>query len=208
MRQSINRVFSAVCVLLILTVTVSTVRATGKEFFTDEEVDFIRDAQGLPLRITALLKLANIRMVTLGMKEKSKDDRDLEKKIATIRDNIDGIPPKPEKKPDKQKPDAEVSHAYLDDYSRVELLHGYVEALEEATDDIDDAYRDRKDVRGSLEQIEKFCTAALPLLHRFQPGSNAERSALEDAQSTTQEKLEAAHAALGKTPKTEKNGKP
>src|SRR6266446_3293962 len=68
----------------------------AKEYYVDEEIDYLRDAQGLPLRVSAILKLANIRLVTLGMKEKSKDDRELEKRIAEIHDILIG---KPEPKP-------------------------------------------------------------------------------------------------------------
>jgi len=66
----------------------------SKEYFVDEEVDYIRDAQGLSARVSALLKLANIRLVYLSMKEKGKDDKELEKKIADIHDELTGKKPR------------------------------------------------------------------------------------------------------------------
>ena len=41
-------------------------------------------------RVPALLRLANIRLVTLWMKEKSKEDKELERRIAEIHDELIG----------------------------------------------------------------------------------------------------------------------
>lgn len=217
-----------VAIIVMLLLVASVTRAATKEYFLDEEIDFIRDAQGLSHRIPALLQLASIRLVALGMKDRSKEDKELEKRVAELRDEIDGkasstpgVNPSinPQRKPTigpgipiptgKPKPaPVDALHPYLDDVSRIELLRGYVEALDEATNDIDDAYRDKQEVRGVLEQFEKFCNTTIPLLRKFQSHNAAELEAIDDARSTTQEKLEAAQDAMKKIPKTEKSGKP
>jgi hypothetical protein len=40
-----------------------------------------------------------------------------------------------------------VAEPYLTELTRVELLRGYVEAIEEIKTDIDDAYKEKQDVR-------------------------------------------------------------
>jgi hypothetical protein len=96
----------------------------------------------------------------------------------------------------------------LNDFSRVELLRGYIEALDEIRRNIDDAYRQKHEVRDPLEQFEKFCSTAIPALRRFQAGNDTELQAITDARTETQESLEAAQDALKIVPKTEKSGKP
>jgi hypothetical protein len=189
--------------------------AASREFFTDEEIDYLRDAQGLAQRVPAILRLANIRLVSLYMKEKSKEDKELEKKIAEIHEELSGRPPakptpvpppKPGEKP--RTPAADVSRPYLNDLSRTELLRGYIEALEEIKTVIDDAYRDKQDVRGVLEQFEKFLRESNPLRRRFQSKSDDEFQAILDAKSATEESLDDAQDALKKVPKTEKSTRP
>ena len=187
----------------------------SREYFIDEEIDYLRDAQGLAQRVPALLRLANIRLVSLSMKEKSKEDKELERRIAEIHDELSGRPPakptpapapKPGEKP--REPTKDVSRPYLNDLSRTELLRGYIEALEEINTIIDDAYRDKQDVRGVLEQFEKFLRESNPLLRRFQSKSDDEFQAILDAKSTTEESLDDAQDALKKVPKTEKSTRP
>jgi hypothetical protein len=187
----------------------------SREYFIDEEIDYLRDAQGLAQRVPALLRLANIRLVSLSMKEKSKEDKELEKRIAEIHDELSGRPPakptpppapKPGEKP--SPPAKDVSRPYLDDLSKTELLRGYIEALDEIKTVIDDAYRDKQDVRGVVEQFEKFLRESNPLLRRFQSKSDDEFQAILDAKSTTEESLDDAQDALKKVPKTEKSTRP
>jgi Xaa-Pro aminopeptidase len=189
--------------------------SASREYFIDEEIDYLRDAQGLAQRVPALLRLANIRLVSLSMKEKSKEDKELERRIAEIHDELRGRPPakptptpapKPGEKP--REPTKDVSRPYLNDLSRTELLRGYIEALDEIKTVIDDAYRDKQDVRGVLEQFEKFLRESNPLLRRFQSKSDDEFQAILDAKSTTEESLDDALDALKTVPKTEKSTKP
>jgi hypothetical protein len=190
----------------------------SREYYIDEEIDYLRDAQGLAQRVPALLRLANIRLVSLSMKEKSKEDKELERRIAEIHDELGGRPPakptpptpppapKPGEKP--REPSKDVSRPYLNDLSRTELLRGYIEAVDEIKTVIDDAYRDKQDVRGVLEQFEKFLRESNPLLRRFQSKSDDEFQAILDAKSTTEESLDDAQDALKKVPKTEKSTRP
>jgi len=182
---------------------------TAKEYFVEEEIDYIREAQGLSLRVTALLKLANIRLVVLGMKDKSRDDKELEKRISEIHDDLLGKPqPKPGEKPKSPPKEPPGPYLNLTDFTRIEMLRGYIEALDEVSSDIDDAYRDKREVRGPLEQFEKFCSTSIPLLRRFQSANAAELQAIGDARSATQEAMESAQDALKKIPKTEKSTRP
>src|SRR3982751_6390603 len=63
--------------------------AASKEYFIEDEIDYLRQAQGISLRVPALIRLANIRLVILGMKERSKEDKELEKKIAEIHNEFE-----------------------------------------------------------------------------------------------------------------------
>jgi len=213
------RLLSLAATATILCVFTSTLNAgtaralaASREYFTDEEIDYLRDAQGLTQRVPALLRLANIRLVSLSMKEKSKEDKELEKRISEIREELSGRPPakatpapapKPGEKP--KQPSNEISRPYLNELSRTELLRGYIEALDEVKSVIDDAYRDKQDVRGVLEQFEKFLRESNPLLRRFQSKNDDEFQAILDAKSTTEESLDDAQDALKKVPKTEKS---
>jgi len=200
----------------------------ASEYFIEEEIDYIREAQGISLRVPAIIQLANIRLVYLGMKEKTKEDTALEKRIAEIGVEMSAKPetkipgqtapqrspippifpvPIPLPIPKKKNPEAEAK-PYLTDLTRTELLRGYAEAIDEIKSDIDDAYREKQDVREALEKFHKFCDASNQSLRRFQSRDRAERDALEEARSSTQEALEASEDALKIVPRTEKVVRP
>jgi hypothetical protein len=182
---------------------------SSREYFTEEEVDYLRDAQGLAMRVPAIIRLANIRLVVLSMKTKSKEDTALEKRIAEIRAEIAGKPaPKARPGENPKNPPEEIARPYLNDLTRTELLRGYIEAIEEIGRVIDDAYREKQEVRGVLEQFEKFLNSTNPLLRRFQSKNSDEFQAILDARSETQDSLENAQDALKQVPKTEKSTKP
>jgi len=217
MRANNRRTGLAVLTLIGFSALAAVHAGAAKEYFIEDEIDYIRQAQGITLRVPALIRLANIRLVTLGMKEKSKEDKELEKKIGEIHDEYEGKnPPKPalsEKVPGKapgksEKPAEKSAGPYLNDLSRVELLRGYLEALDEIRRNLDDAYRQKREVRDPLEQFEKFCSTSIPALRRFQARDDAELQAITDARTETQESMEAAQDALKIIPKTEKSGKP
>jgi hypothetical protein len=179
------------------------------EYFTDEEIDYLRDAQGLAMRVPAIIRLANIRLVVLSMKTKSKEDTALEKRIAEIRAEIIGKPA-PKAKPGQAPEDSrdEIARPYLNEFTRTELLRGYIEAVDEIGRVIDDAYRDKLEVRGVLEQFEKFLNSTNPLLRKFQAKNSDEFQAILDARTATQDSLENAQDALKQVPKTEKSTRP
>src|SRR5262249_15873730 len=98
--------------------------------------------------------------------------------------------------------------AYLHDFTRSELLRGYIEALEEIMSNIDDNYDRKLDVRGAVEDLEKFSRETLPLLEKFQPKTDAEKRALQDEIDKAKETNASAKDALKKVPKTEQKKKP
>jgi hypothetical protein len=130
------------------------------------------------------------------MKErKSKEENVLEELVGEIHDEYEGKnqakPALSENVPGKLpgktgKPAEKSAGPYLDDFSRVELLRGYIEALDEIRRNIDDAYRQKHEVRDPLEQFEKFCSTAIPALRRFQAGNDTELQAITDARTETQ----------------------
>ena len=52
-----------------------TATAQQKEYFTDDEVDLIRDAQEINLRMPVLFDLADRRLFVLGVKEKTEKQK-------------------------------------------------------------------------------------------------------------------------------------
>src|SRR5689334_25012018 len=61
-------------------VALSVLSAPKKEYFTEDELDLIRDAQDLSARVPTYFKLAERRLVYLGVMEKSAADREKDKK--------------------------------------------------------------------------------------------------------------------------------
>src|SRR5688500_19659823 len=110
-----------------------------KEYFTEDELDTIRDAQEISLRVPAYFKLAERRLIFMGLMEKSEKDKERERKAqeqyekekkkagdkaSTIKSPVDEL-------------------AYLADFTRSELLRGYIQALDEVMSNIDHTF-DRK----------------------------------------------------------------
>src|SRR5215468_1001071 len=60
-----------VSVLLTVFLAVAIYAAPKKEYFTEDELDLIRDAQELNMRVPTYLKLAERRLIFLGIMEKS-----------------------------------------------------------------------------------------------------------------------------------------
>ena len=94
--------------------------------------------------------------------------------------------------------------AYLADFTRSELLRGYIQAIEEVMTNIDDAYGRKLDVRNPLEDLEKFLRETMPLVEKFQPKNDSEHVAMDDAMDKAKEALSSTKEALGVVPKTEK----
>ena len=166
--------------------------AAKKEYFTEDELDLIRDAQELRYRVPTYFKLAERRLIFIGLKQQSDKEKEKEKKEEQQRlkdAQKAGTAPAGKKAPEDPL-------GYLDDFTRSELLRGYAQAVDEVMSNIDDSYNRKLDVRDSLEDLEKF-----------QPKNDSERSAMNDALDKAREAMTGAKEALSIVPKTEKKRK-
>jgi hypothetical protein len=195
----------AAAVLLITSgFTISGFAAAKTDYFTEDEIDLLRDAQGLSARVPAYFKLAERRLIFLGLMEKSAEQIEKERKEREKRE-------KEQKKSNDTRATARKAPiddtAYLDNFTRAELLRGYVQVLDEVTNNIDDAYSNKLDVRDSLEDLAKFVRDTLPLLDKFKARNESEQSALEAAIDKATQTAADTKEALNVVPKTEKKRK-
>jgi hypothetical protein len=189
---------------LAATLAISLFAAPKKEYFTEDELDLIRDAQELSARVPVYIKLAERRLVFLGIMEKSAQQIEKERKEKEKRE-------KEQKKSLDTRATANKAPvddtAYLDNFTPAELLRGYVEALDEVTTNIDDAYSQKRDVRDPLEDLAKFIKDTLPLLQKYQPKNDSARAALQEAIDKANQTAADTKEALSVVPKTEKKRK-
>jgi hypothetical protein len=177
------------------------------EYFTVLEIDQIREAQEIGRRVPVFLNIAQTRLVYLGLQEVEKKEEGKASRVAKALVSVfqPGMAVEAEKAEAEAKTRAEESDAELVEFTRTELLRGIYQALEEAMDNIDDAYeRKRGDVRGPLEELKQFTETTIPLLKRFEPETSREKSALQDALEQAELALEGATSALEIVPKTPK----
>jgi hypothetical protein len=194
--------------LLVLVSLIGSSHALPKrEYFTENELDLIRDAQELNIRVPTYLKLAERRLVFLGIMEKSQEQIEKEKKEKEKRIKEEKKKPTFDSRANADKAPLEDT-SYLEDFTRAELLRGYIQALDESMTNIDDAYSRKLDVRDPIEDLLKFTNTTIPLLQKFQPKNASERSALQDAFDKANETSNQAKEALKIVPKTEKKRKP
>lgn len=190
--------------ILAATLAISLLAAPKKEYFTEDELDLIRDAQELSARVPVYFKLAERRLVFLGIMEKSAQQIEKERKEKEKRE-------KEQKKSLDTRATANKAPvddtAYLDNFTPAELLRGYVEALDEVTTNIDDAYSQKRDVRDPLEDLAKFIKDTLPLLQKYQPKNDSARAALQEAIDKANQTAADTKEALSVVPKTEKKRK-
>jgi len=190
--------------LLAAALATPTLAAQKPEYFTEDELDLIRDAQELSARVPAYFKLAERRLVFLGIMERTPEQIEKERKEREKR-------AKEQRKSTDTRATANKAPvddtAYLDTFTPPELLRGYIQALDEVTDNIDNAYENRLDVRDSLEDLAKFVRETLPLLEKFQPRNTGERAALEAAVERAKQVAADTKSALSIVPKTEKKRK-
>ena len=190
--------------ILAATLAISLFAAPKKEYFTEDELDLIRDAQELSARVPVYFKLAERRLVFLGIMEKSAQQIEKERKEKEKRD-------KEQKKSLDTRANANKAPvddtAYLDNFTPAELLRGYAQALDEVTTNIDDAYSQKRDVRDSLEDLAKFIKDTLPLLEKYQPKNDSARTALQEAIAKANQTAADTKEALSVVPKTEKKRK-
>lgn len=204
MRQ-LARVSLAVILVVALWMGASVLTSAKKEYFTEDELDLIRDAQELRFRVPAYFKLAERRLIFLGLMEKGEKEKEREKKE---QEKFEKEQQKAAKKrgTTPQKPPVD-ELKYLEDFTRSELLRGYIQALEEVMSNIDDSYERKLDVRDSLEELEKFTRETMPMLEKFQPKNDSERATRENAVDKAKEARNGAKEALNVVPKTEKKKK-
>jgi len=178
--------------------------AAKKEYFTEDEIDLIRDAQELNVRVPTYFKLAERRLIFLGLMEKSAQQIEKERKEKEKRE-------KEQKKNTDTRATANKAPiddtSYLDNFTPAELLRGYIQALEEVTVSIDDTYSRKLDVRDSLEDLAQFVRETQPLLEKFKPKNEVERRAIEDAIEKAKQTAADTKEALTIVPKTEKKRK-
>lgn len=177
------------------------------EYFTENELDLIREAQDLNVRIPTYLKLAERRLVFLGIMPKSQEQVDQEKKEKEKRIQNDKKKPNYDSRANADKAPID-DMSYLEDFTGAELLRGYIQAIDETMTNIDDAYSRKQDVRDPVEDLAKFTRDTIPLLQKYSPKNASERSALQDAIDKATQAQADAQAALKVVPKTEKKRKP
>jgi len=199
---------ASLAVVLVASLSICIAGAQKKEYFTEDELDTIRDAQDLSARVPAYFKLAERRLIFLGIMEKSAEQIQKERKETEKR-------AKEQSKEQKKGIDSRATatkapvdeNAYLDEFTPSELLRGYIQALDEITDNIDNAYSNRQDVRESLEDLAKFVHDTVPLLEKYKPKTDTERAALQDAIEKAKQVGADTKEALSVVPKTEKKRK-
>jgi len=197
----IRQIFAGI---LISVVALSLIAAPKNEYFTENELDMIRDAQDLKERVPAYIELAERRLIILGLTDKSEKQKEKERKE---QEQYEKEKKKAGPKGAPVKPPTD-DLAYLHDFTRPELLRGYAEAVDEIMSTIDDWYERKMDVRSALEQFEKFTRETQPILAKFEPKSDNERKALQEAIDKAKEGNAGAKDAMKKVPKTEKNPVP
>jgi hypothetical protein len=199
-----HRAKFSLAAILAATLAASLFAAPKTDYFTEDEIDLIRDAQELSARVPVYFKLAERRLIFLGLMEKSAEQIEKERKDKEKQ-------AKQQKKGNDTRATANKAPiddtSYLDNFTRAELLRGYIQALEEVTTNIDDAYSAKLDVRDSLEDLSKFVRDTSPLLEKFQPKNNGEKLALEDAVAKARQTAADTKQALTVVPKTEKKRK-
>src|SRR5215475_10107772 len=173
--------------------------AAKKEYFTEDEIDLIRDAQDLSARVPAYFKLAERRLIFLGLMERSAQEIEKERKEKEKR-------AKEDKKSTDNRATAKKAPlydtSYLDNFTPAELIRGYIQVLDEVTMNIDDAYSQKRDVRDSLEDLAKFINDTSPLLEKFKPRNDSEKAALRDAIDKAKQTAADTKEALSIVPKT------
>ena len=191
-------------VVIIFAFAASLLTAAKKEYFTEDEQDLIRDAQELSQRVPVYFKLAERRLIFLGLMEKSEKEKEKERQEKQKREREKKKAGDTRATANKVDPD---DTSYLADFTSAELLRGYIEALDEITSNIDYAYSSKLDVRDSLEDLEKFTLETIPVLEKFKPKNDTERVAIEEAIEKAKETQAETKEALRSVPKTEKKRK-
>jgi hypothetical protein len=196
------------CILFVALITIPFPSfGQGLDYVTDEEADLIRDAQGILVRVPVFLKLADNRLVVLGLRERTAKEReevrrDIEKYEREVKEaaKIKNVDVEVRAKP--VNPDV-----YLRKHTPTELLRGYTQIIDEVMSNLEDAYERRMEVRSAVEDLDKFVRQGLPLLRKYQPKNASEEAELKSAIEHSEETLRDIKGALEKLPKTERKPK-
>jgi hypothetical protein len=193
--------------LVMCLVATAATRTPAVEYFTEVEIDQIRDTQDIGERTAVFLDIAKARLIYLGLREapEQKGEGKATRVVKTLINILQpGATAEVDQEQAKAEQSAEESDAELAEFTPSELLRGYYQALEETMDNIDDAYeRKRGNVRKPLEALKDFTEETIPVLKKFESQTEGESSALSDAIEQAELALEGAKAALKTIPKTE-----
>ena len=188
-------------------VATAATRTPAVEYFTEVEIDQIRDTQDIGERTAVFLDIAKARLIYLGLREapEQKGEGKATRVVKTLINILQpGATAEVDQEQAKAEQSAEESDAELAEFTPSELLRGYYQALEETMDNIDDAYeRDRGDVRKPLENLLEFVENTIPALGEFSPDDGNEEIALEDAIEIAELARDGATEALDIVPQTE-----
>ncbi len=175
------------------------------EYFTDAEIERIRDAQNIERRIPVFLEIAGVRLVRLGIMEGDAEVADSgEEGNGLTRTIIRLLDPEAANELDELARQQDEFSNDLSVFTQADLLRGYFQALDEAMDNIDDAYeRGRGNVRRPLEELLEFTQDTIPILREFSPRNRDQEIALEDAIEIAELARDGASEALDVVPRTE-----
>ena len=185
-------------ILLVGSVSAGAQRRT-RDYFTELEISDIQMSQEIVDRTTVLLWIADRRLLELNPPEADPEDEDGDGGFGVTVGNAIIRILNPEGA--AQLDEIEQARAELEDnlagHTRADLLRGYIQALEETMDNIDDAYeRNRGDVKEPIEALKDFSENAMDTLLNLETTSDGEASALEDAIEQTQVVISGSAAAL------------
>jgi hypothetical protein len=203
--QRVYRVFVPVALALIFGLTTVTSSFAADEYFTDAEIEQIREAQSIGRRIPVLLEIATVRLVRLGVVEGEEEvEAEDSNGNSLTRGIIRVLSPDTANELDQIAQEESEFDNDFSVFTRADLLRGYYQALEEAMDNIDDAYeRGRGSVRRPLEDLLTFTEETIPALSEFSPENRDEENALEDALEIAGLARDGAGEALDVVPQTE-----
>ena len=195
-------------IALLLSTWIGSGHAFPADYFTELEIDEIREAQQIDRRVNILLKIGRVRLASLGLAEVEEELKQTQGQnnaltraiVRVLAPGAAGEMEKARAEADRVPLENDLSH-----FTRADLLLGYYQALEETMDNLDDAYERKREIRKPLESLRQFTMDSIPLLEQFEPENESEEIALEDATRQARLAMEGAEAALGTLPKTQED---
>ncbi len=190
----------------MLAITTAGRAVAQDDYFTDLEVDEIREAQEISNRVDILLQIAHVRLAELDLIELEEEVERTTGNSRITRAIVRVLSRGTADELDRAEQGLEKFESDFSRFNRTDLLRGYHQALEETMDNIDDAYEQKRgELWEPIDSLRSFTAQSIPLLREFSPENESEDIALEDAIGQTELALEGAEAALEMIPKTEKD---